>query len=471
MPVGDLHKLNKGELERIDEQDSCNGVEEIASFANTFNDLLAKLQDSTKELEGLIYKLTTLSELTELVSRIPDIREVLKTVIQRALATVNARFGSIMLLDENDHCLRIAAAEGLDDSVIRNTVVKLGEGVAGRVAQTGESIVVEDVKKDPRVAESKISIHGSTSYICMALRVHERIIGVLNLYKDKKQNAFSETDLWFLKTLLSHISFAVENARLLEKVEAYMRLKSMEEVDQLKSDLLHLFCHETRTPLNGIIPPVKMVMEDEEMGHEERNEVLALALGAAERLQNLVEKSVTLSTMKAGKWDFKFESADLVEVIQRAIETVTPSADDLCLTIERKVPISEPSVFDQNEIEKVLVALLDNAIRFSPHGGMVTVRLLAVDNASIISVSDEGDGIDPVFLPNVFDGFSAVGENQKDNNHGLSLAMARQVVRAHGGKIDVESTPGLGSTFSLVVPCSPPGAENRATVAVGAEAR
>jgi len=261
---------------------------------------------------------------------------------------------------------------------------------------------------------------------------------------------------------------------LLAKVHVYMQLKSMEEVDQLKTDLLDLLCHETRTPLNGIIPPIRMVMDDEEMGHLERNEILGMALGGAERLQNLIEKSLTLSAMKVGKWNFKFESADLCGVIRSAIEKLSPRADEHCIVIKQELPDSAAIDFDQGEIKNVIEPLLDNAIQFSPYGGRVTVRLLTIDNGVIFTVADEGDGIDPLVLPNVFDGFSVIDPKQSDKSHGLNLALVRQIVRAHNGKVSVESTQGAGTTFTVCLPGKPFGEEsdeNEERIIVGAMSR
>src|SRR5262249_32635818 len=150
---------------------------------------------STSELENLVYKLTTLSEVTELVSRIPDIKEVLQLVLHRAMTAVQSRIGSIMLLDDPTQTLRIAAAEGLEDTIVVGTTVRVGEGIAGKVIQTGEPVLVEDVEHDKRFNKTNDPKYDTSSFICMPLRAQERIIGVLNLSKKSGQKSFSELDL------------------------------------------------------------------------------------------------------------------------------------------------------------------------------------------------------------------------------------------------------------------------------------
>jgi sigma-B regulation protein RsbU (phosphoserine phosphatase) len=137
------------------------------------------LKELTKELDNLVTKLSTLSELTELVSRIPDIKEGLEIILQRTMAAVSAKMGSIMILDDETQVLRIAAAEGLDESVISDTTVPLGEGVAGKVARTGEPALVEDYE--------------TSSFISMPLRAHLQILGVLNLSKKGNRGTFTDS--------------------------------------------------------------------------------------------------------------------------------------------------------------------------------------------------------------------------------------------------------------------------------------
>lgn len=196
-------RVEQGELEGLGIREDAAELSEMAHIADVFNRTLRELKELTRELENLVTKLSTLSELTELVSRIPDIKEALEIILQRTIAAVNAKMGSIMILDDETHVLRIAAAEGLDGSVISDTTVPLGEGVAGKVARTGEPALVEDYE--------------TSSFISMPLRAHLRILGVLNLSKKGDRGTFTDSDMKFLTTLLGHIGFALDNAKLLKE--------------------------------------------------------------------------------------------------------------------------------------------------------------------------------------------------------------------------------------------------------------
>jgi signal transduction protein with GAF and PtsI domain len=191
----------------------------MSRIAHAFNKTLTELKEHTKELENWVNKLSTLSELTELVARIPDIREVLQLILQRTMGAVHANIGSIMILDDESQFLRIAAAQGLDESVVRDTALPLGEGIAGKVAVTGEPVLVEDVESDPRFQKTNDPKYENASFISMPLRAHWRILGVLNISKKGDGQTFTESDMKFLTTLLGHIGFALENAKLLQEAK------------------------------------------------------------------------------------------------------------------------------------------------------------------------------------------------------------------------------------------------------------
>jgi putative methionine-R-sulfoxide reductase with GAF domain len=196
-------RLEHGEIEELGEHQATHEFAEMARIAESFTKILVELKANTSELENLVYKLSTLSEVTELVSRIPDIKEVLQLVMHRAMMAVHAKIGSIMLLDPQTQTLRIAAAEGLEDAVVVGTTIRAGEGIAGKVAQTGEPVLVEDIERDERFGKVNDPKYDTSSFICLPLRAQDRIIGVLNLSRKSGQKSFGELDLKFLSTLLA----------------------------------------------------------------------------------------------------------------------------------------------------------------------------------------------------------------------------------------------------------------------------
>ena len=253
-----------------------------------------------------------------------------------------------------------------------------------------------------------------------------------------------------------YITKPFDEDELLAKVRVYLRLKSVEEVEQLKSNLLVLLGTETRTPLNGILPILELLRSDDDMSPEERTMFLDMAYQSAKRLHRLIERCMILSEMKAGRWEFQRTPADLVEVVQDATCLVAPQAAERHVQIERILPTTAMALLDVDHMRDVVIALLENAIRFSSTDRQVVVTVAHSDEHVHLTVSNQGNGIEPDALPLVFEEFTQPDLDHHSEGQGLSLAIARQVVQAHHGTITVESTQGLETTFTVRVPVATP---------------
>src|ERR1700687_3945935 len=233
-------------------------VAEIGQLAGAFHQRLEDLRTSTQRLEDLVFKLGTLNELVEMSTHIPKIQDLLASVLQSTMRAVHANIGSIMLVDQQRETLRIAASRGLPDSVHDEAEVPLGEGVAGKVALLGDAVIVENIETDVRFAKVNDPKYGTGSFICMPVRVGDRVIGVINLAKKEDASTspptprpFSPTDLQFLTALLTYIGCAVDNARLLpEAQQSATQLQNV--VDDLRSTQAQLVRGETLSAIGKL---------------------------------------------------------------------------------------------------------------------------------------------------------------------------------------------------------------------------
>ncbi len=241
--------------------------------------------------------------------------------------------------------------------------------------------------------------------------------------------------------------FDIEELRA--KVNVYLRLKSVEELNNLKTDVLTLLGHETRTPLNGIIEPTELLAADEGLDDDERKMFAMMANRNARRLMAFVEKVISLSTLKSQKWPFEFAFVNLSDVVRDAVSEMLGKAHDMNIRIKERLCTDAPVEIDYHQIKNVIVSLLDNALIHSSTGSCVMVLVGCDDDKVVTSVTDYGEGFDPAFLPHVFDAFSAASVYRKTQGHGLSLAIAREVVGAHNAKISVVCTPGLETVFTI----------------------
>jgi signal transduction histidine kinase len=242
---------------------------------------------------------------------------------------------------------------------------------------------------------------------------------------------------------------------LLAKVRVYLQLRSSEEVDQLKSQMLTLLNHEMRTPLNGLMAPLQLLRTDAAMAAEERQLLLEMAAHSATRLERLCEKVTTLSAMHAGHWDLQCVTVDLREVVRSALEAVTAEAAARRVTLIADLPEAALACCDLHQMREVLLTLLDNAIRVSPPGGPVYVQVAREAAHGTVRVTDCGAGIDPAYLPYVFEAFIPADLAHHTAGLNVSLAIAQQITHAHHGTIDVGSTSETGTTFTVRLPQAP----------------
>ena len=238
---------------------------------------------------------------------------------------------------------------------------------------------------------------------------------------------------------------------LLSKVRVFCRLKSVEEVDRLKTDLLSLFRHETRTPLNGILLPAELLASGGASAAEQQ-ELATTVLDNAQGLNRLLERVEKLVAAQSGALHLDLNPWSLRTVAQQALAAVESRAAEKDVTIEEQLDTDAKVQIDSHEIAVCLVEILANAVHFSPVGGRVDLSVGVEGSQACLRVVDRGPGIDPDFLPRVFEGFACHDVAHHSDGHGLSLALARQVVLRHGGSVDVESEKGAGATFTLRLP-------------------
>jgi signal transduction histidine kinase len=229
-----------------------------------------------------------------------------------------------------------------------------------------------------------------------------------------------------------------------------------EKASRLKDEFLAVLSHELRTPLNAILGWTQII--------ESRNEpkTLAKALDVIRRnakLQlSLINDLLDVSRIISGKMVLKSEPVDLGQVAKASLDTVRPAA--ITKGIELEVAVQEATPFiagDADRLQQVLWNLLTNAIKFTPKNGKVELRLEQDDSQLLVIVRDTGVGIDPQFLPYVFDRFrqADTATTRKVGGLGLGLAVVRYLVEAHGGSVSAESPgAGLGATFIVKFPIS-----------------
>jgi PAS domain S-box-containing protein len=246
-------------------------------------------------------------------------------------------------------------------------------------------------------------------------------------------------------------------SKIARDITAQRRLRAeAEEASRLKDEFLAVLSHELRTPLNTVLGYARMLRRDDPMMNEEMRE---RALDALERnadaLTRLVNDVLDTSRIVTGKLRLSLEPCGLDRVVAAAVDTVRPAAEAKGVTLRTDLAPGITVVGDRDRLQQVVWNLASNAIKFTPSGGTVTVRVAHTAAGAELSVQDTGIGIDSRDLPYVFQRFwqAHTGASREYGGLGIGLALSRHLVELHGGSIAAES-PGLGggTTFTVTLP-------------------
>ena len=235
----------------------------------------------------------------------------------------------------------------------------------------------------------------------------------------------------------------------------------LKKLDKIKSDFLNITSHELRTPMSAIKGYIQMIMKQSLGGiTEEQKQALNVIMRNTNRLDNLIQDILDISRLESGTMKFISEPTNLQQMVNEVIETTHLLAETKMIQLYAEVEQNLPDVvIDKERIKQVIMNLVNNAIKFSPNGSAVILRVKKDANNILCEVQDHGRGVPKEYQNKIFDTFYQVdsGMDRKFGGAGLGLSIARGIVLSHGGNIWVESTgiPGEGSSFKFILPLIP----------------
>ncbi|MCM8709477.1 ATP-binding protein [Clostridium sp. SYSU_GA19001] len=273
---------------------------------------------------------------------------------------------------------------------------------------------------------------------------------------------------------LSNLAASVND--MLKNLESSVNIlkynnEKLKELDKLKNEFISTVSHELRTPLTSILGFAaiikkrlrkivfpKLNFEDDKVkkAYEQSMHNLDIVLSEGERLTNIVNDVLDIAKMEAGKMDFKKESVNIKDIINRAVEATEALLNDKKLSIKVEVEEKLPAVTgDKDKLLQVIINLISNAVKFTEEG-LITLRAYLQEDEIIVSIVDTGIGIAEENYSIIFEKFKQVGDSlvNKTKGTGLGLPICKSIVEHHGGRIWVESSINKGSSFSFSLPAS-----------------
>lgn len=381
--------------------------------------------------------------------------------IAERVAEVLGDWSAVILQNADTSELSVAAiyhrdmtSLGLAWSYIYRQPLVVGEGLIGQVVASGYPSLTTNVRtlSDTNPGTYHAPQARLASLLILPLRTRREMIGALLIAANDPDRAMTDDKLPLAEVLAERAALAIENAKLYtEQVDAR---RKVENLSRLKDEFLSIASHELRTPvtsIKGYTQLAKMLIKEGDLGTSE--EYLDIALDQIERMSRLILELLDVSRIETGRLEIRREAIGWPHFVRDVVHRHHAAFRD------RRFDIDAPDenrlvAGDRDRLEQVLGNLLENAVKYSPDGSDVHVKVETRGETIVTSVRDHGIGIPADEISLVFERFHR-GRQVSSTNYGglgLGLYITRQIVERHGGSIWVESREGEGTTFSFSLP-------------------
>ncbi|HEY6229979.1 MAG TPA: PAS domain S-box protein [Pyrinomonadaceae bacterium] len=417
--------------------------------------------------------------VTRILSESSDVHTGAQSILRAACETLDWEVGVLWKVDPQEGVLRsidICHPGSLEtpefDKASQTYVFKKGVGLPGRIWEKAEAQWVDNVVRDPKFPRAPIALReGLRGAFGFPVLIGQEVWGVMEFFSREIKAADDE-----LMKLANGIGGQIgqftqrkraeaERAELLQRERAARA--EAEKANRLKDEFLATLSHELRTPLNAVIGWSRM-LNSGRLDRESSKHALEVIERNAWMQKQIIEDILDVSRVITGKLQLNRSPIDLVAVVDAALDAVRPAMEAKEIKIETIIAANLRMISgDADRLQQVVWNVLSNAAKFTPAGGSVEISVNQTETHVIIQVADSGPGIDPEFLPHVFERFRQ-GDGSTTRTHGglgLGLAIVRHLVELHGGTITVENrTPDPGATFTIRLPL-PSGELQAATLA------
>jgi signal transduction histidine kinase len=433
-----------------------------------------ELHRAQEELDKKVAGLVTLQELTRYISTTLDEEEVFKKIDEKHITELGFDKAVAFIKDDTGE-FRVKTTVGYTGDET-NRILKLFTGiplVMDKVLDKNKILSSLDTDKASKEIPHLLTLLGLASFVCAPIMQKEGSIGALLVGNESSYTILTEGDKDLVYILATQIGQALENAKLFEKTwrsqqeleekiqqrtkELSAALEEIKIISKRKSDFISAVSHELRTPLTSI-KGYASILATGKLGElpaaaKERIEKINKH---SDSLAELINNLLDISRIESGRVELKLESIDLRATAEALADMFAPSLKEKNIEFVIDVAIDlPPARADKNQMERVFINLLGNAVKFTPVGGRISLKGKALNETMLqVSVSDNGIGIAEKDLDKIFEEFYRVDSeiNQKVKGTGLGLSLAKYIVEAHKGTLSVSSQLNKGSTFTFTLP-------------------
>lgn len=343
----------------------------------------------------------------------------------------------------------------VDDNPMNISIIEeiLGEEFEVNSASSGKEALCLADKFHPDLILLDIMMPDIDGYeLCRSLRANKRLafvkiilISAKSMLNDRLEGYRAGAD--------DYITKPFDPEELLAKTRVFLRLKSVEEIERVKDDLINIFSHETRTPLNAIIGFAKVLEESPDLTAHHK-EALQHIISSGEDLMALADKTILLSNLRKGVIAIKQNKTAFSLLVTTALAKVSSALEDKKIKVENKINNNAVLKVDEQLVITAIVYILDNAVKFSPENGALEINCFSNEKGIFLNIKDFGKGISEDKLGLLFSEFAVESVLHHGRGHGLGLSIVRYIMELHGGDVYAKNNSDgtTGTTFTLVFP-------------------
>jgi len=418
-------------------------------------------QEANRSLDDLIL----LKAIGETTSSTEDLQKLLDRVVDLIQGALDVEIVSLMLVDE-ENVLTIRSACGLPDDMRHKVMIAPGEGVSGHVLLYGEAVLIDDLSTDGRFPPRDGVVRYRTgSLLSVPIQYQQRIVGVLNVNNKRNREAFTRIDQELLQTIAHQAALAIENMKLV----GYLQGKNA-ELEQAHESLMRLhqdrtrfvcnLSHELKTPLTSVLGFSDLLLNYfDQIETPKLREYIASIYSEGKQLEHLLTGMLRLFSLDSGSENWDWQVASLPEALSRVLENHDVRIQEMNLNLHVDFPEDLLPVWaDQDKLELLFDALVDNAVKFNRQGGRLSVTAgnltLHGEPAVYVQISNQGKTVPRENAEDIFQEYSQLGEldTGKPSGIGVGLATCRAILRQMKGDIFLEPNDEEGTSIGLLLP-------------------
>ncbi|MED1205728.1 GAF domain-containing sensor histidine kinase [Heyndrickxia acidicola] len=399
-------------------------------------------------------RLTILSETTSQLLSKDNPKDILDSLFNELSLYLNLDTFFNYIYDEKVNKLKLMNSSGVPEAMKREIEwLNIGEAVCGKVAETKEKIVKENIDQSDEECLQIIKNIGIKAYACYPLISFGKFIGTLS-FGSTARAAFSDEELNLIPVICSHVAITLERIFFISKLK--FEKEEAEKANRTKSDFLSMMSHELRNPLNSILGFGQILYEDEhDPLSKEQSKKLKRILNSSRQLLTLINDTLNVAKAEYQLNDILAKPIQVGPVLMDCINMVQSQLTNKQITLLCNVDFTQlPLVLaDSKRLQIILLNLLTNAIKFSNNQGTIKVTCNIQEYLLEISIEDFGIGIPKKEHERIFEPFYRIFHPTLNiEGTGIGLSLVKQFIEQLHGKVRVESEPGIGSCFKISLP-------------------